>query len=157
MEAPDSGWLSCQIVEHAPDAIIMADRDGIIRLWNAGAQAVLGYTAEEALGQSLDLIIPEQFRARHWAGFRKVMQTGVTRYGAVLLGVPATRRDGTRISVEFSVTLLRTQAEQVLGVAAIMRDVTQRWTEQKQMRQRLADLEAQAAVAPDRVLEVHGD
>ncbi len=157
MEAPDFGWLSCQIVEHAPDAIIMADRDGIIRLWNAGAQAVLGYTAEEALGQSLDLIIPEQFRARHWAGFRKVMQTGVTRYGAGLLGVPATRRDGTRISVEFSVTLLRTQAEQVLGVAAIMRDVTQRWTEQKQMRQRLADLEAQAAVAPDRVLEVHGD
>ena len=157
MEAPDFGWLSRQIVEHAPDAIIMADRDGIIRLWNAGAQAVLGYTAEEALGRSLDLIIPEQFRARHWAGFRKVMQTGVTRYGAVLLGVPATRRDGTRISVEFSVTLLRTQAEQVLGVAAIMRDVTQRWTEQKQMRQRLAGLEAQAAVAPDRVLEVHGD
>ena len=152
MEAPDFGRLSCQILDHAPDAIIMADLDGIIRLWNAGAQAVLGYTTDEALGQSLDLIIPEQFRARHWAGFRKVMQTGVTRYGAVLLGVPATRRDGTRISVEFSVTLLRTQAEQVLGVAAIMRDVTQRWTEQKQMRQRLADLEAQAAVAPDRVL-----
>jgi len=85
------------------------------------------------------------------------MQTGVTRYGAVLPGVPATQRDGTRISVEFSVTLLRTQAEQVLGVAAILRDVTQRWTEQKRMRQRLADLEAQAAVAPDRVLEVNGD
>ena len=139
--------LSRQIVENAPDAIIMADRDGTIRLWNGGARAVFGYSAEEAVGQSLDLIVPERFRDRHWNGFRKVMETGVTRYGRELLRVPAIRKDEARISVEFSVALLRSQAAEVLGVAAIMRDVTQRWTEQKQLRQRLADLEAQVAAA----------
>lgn len=138
-------WLSRQIVENTPDAIIMADRDGTICLWNGGARAVFGYSAEEAVGQSLDLIVPERFRDRHWNGFRKVMETGVTRYGRELLRVPAIRKDAARISVEFSVALLRSQAEEVLGVAAIMRDVTQRWTEQKELRQRLADLEAQVA------------
>ena len=145
MAAQQSAWLNRQIVEHAPDAIIMADREGIIRMWNAGATAVFGYSAGEATGHSLDLIIPEQLRARHWDGFQKVMETGITRYGTELLAVPATRKDGTRISVEFSVTLLRNPADEVLGVAAIMRDVTERWTEHKQIRQRLADLEAQKA------------
>jgi PAS domain S-box-containing protein len=135
-------WLSHQIVEHAPDGIIMADRDGIIRLWNTGAEAIFGYSAQEAAGHSLDLIIPERFRARHWDGFRKVMETGVTRYGSDLLSVPAIRKDDTRISVEFSVTLLRGPAAEAVGVAAIMRDVTQRWMQQKELSQRLADLEA---------------
>ena len=113
------------------------------------ASAVFGYPGAEAVGHSLDLIIPEQFRARHWEGFGKVMQTGVTRYGAALLAMPAVRKDGVRISVEFSVTLIRDPVGEVLGVAAIMRDVTQRWSQQKQMRQRLADLAAQV-VAPRR-------
>ena len=144
MAAQQSGWLAGQIVEHAPDAIIMADRDGIIRLWNAAASTVFGYSAAEAVGQSLDLIVPEQFRVRHWDGFGQVMETGVTRYATELLAVPAIRKDQTRISVEFSVTLLRDSAEwEIAGVAAIMRDVTQRWTEQRQIRQRLAELEAQ--------------
>lgn len=143
MATQESGWLAGQIVEHAPDAIIMADRDGIIRLWNAAASTVFGYSAAEAVGQSLDLIVPEQFRARHWDGFGKVMETGVTRYATELLAVPAIRKDQTRISVEFSVTLLRDSADEIAGVAAIMRDVTQRWTEQRQIRQRLAELEAQ--------------
>ena len=69
-------WLCQRIVEDAPDAIIFADRDGVIRLWNAGAQAVLGYQPEEALGQTLDLIVPEHLRERHWEGFRRVMATG---------------------------------------------------------------------------------
>ena len=145
MAAQDSGWLSQQIVEHAPDAIIMADRDGTIRLWNGGARAVFGYSAEEAVGQSLDLIIPERLRDRHWSGFRKAMETGVTRYGRELLAVPAVRKDEARISVEFSVALLRDPAGEVLGVAAIMRDVSERWTQQKELRQRLADLEARVA------------
>lgn len=118
-------------------------------MWNAGASAVFGYTAAEAVGHSLDLIIPEQFRARHWEGFQKVMETGVTRYGAELLAVPAIRKDQARISVEFSIMLLRDRAQGVLGAVAIMRDVTQRWEEQKQMRQRLADLEAQTAATAD--------
>lgn len=140
-------WLSHQIVENTPDAIIMADRDGTIRLWNGGARAVFGYSTEEAVGQSLDLIIPERLRDRHWTGFRKAMETGVTRYGRELLAVPAIRNDEGRISVEFSVALLRDTGGAVLGVAAIMRDVTERWTQQKDLRQRLADLEAQVAAA----------
>jgi PAS domain S-box-containing protein len=156
MATQEPKWLSHQIVEHAPDAIIVADRDGIIRLWNAGAGAIFGYSAEEAVGQGLDLIIPERFRARHWDGFRKVMETGVTRYGADLLSVPAIRKDGTRISVEFSVTLLRTPAAEAVGVAAIMRDVTQRWIEQKEMGRRLADLEAQVAADSDQMTAPRG-
>jgi PAS domain S-box-containing protein len=147
MATYEPDWLSHQIVESVPEAIIMADRDGAIRLWNGGAQAVFGYTAEEAIGQSLDLIIPERFRDRHWKGFRNAMETGVTRYGRELLGVPAIRKDEAGISVEFSVALLRDPAGQVLGVAAVMRDVTQRWTEQKELRQHLAVLEAQVATA----------
>ncbi len=138
-------WLCQQIVENAPDAVILADRDGIIRLWNGGAEAVFGYGAEEALGQSLDLIVPERFRDRHWAGFRNTMATGLTRYGRELLAVPAIRKDATRISVEFSVAVLRDSEGQVLGVAAIMRDVSERWREQKELRERLATLEAQVA------------
>jgi PAS domain S-box-containing protein len=150
MGVQDPGWLTHQIVEQAPDAIIVADRDGAIRLWNGGAHAIFGYPAQEAVGQSLDLIIPERFRDRHWNGYRKAMETGVTRYGRELLAVPAIRKDGTRISVEFSIAMLRDPAGQVLAVTAIMRDVTQRWTQQQELQHRLADLEARAATArPD--------
>src|SRR6266508_2046867 len=139
-------WLCQRIVEDAPDAIIFADRDGVIRLWNAGAQAVLGYQPEEALGQTLDLIVPEHLRERHWEGFRRVMATGVTRYGREqLLAVPAIGKDRGRISVEFSIVMLRDAAGQPLGIAAILRDVTQRWQEQRRLRERLAALEAMSA------------
>lgn len=142
-------WLCQRIVEDAADAIIFADRDGVIRLWNAGAQAVFGYQPEEALGQTLDLIVPERLRARHWEGFRRVIATGVTRYGRdQLLAVPATGKDGGRISVEFSIVLLRDAAGQPLGIAAILRDVSQRWQEQQRMRKRLAALEATSAPRP---------
>jgi PAS domain S-box-containing protein len=142
-------WLCQRIVEDAPDAIILADRDGIIRLWNAGAQAVFGYQPEEALGQTLDLIIPERLRQRHWEGFHRVMATGVTRYGRdQLLAVPAIGKDGGRISVEFSIVMLRGPDGQLLGVAAILRNVTQRWQEQQQLRKRLAALEAMSASGP---------
>jgi PAS domain S-box-containing protein len=142
-------WLCQRIVEDAPDAIIFADRDGVIRLWNAGAQAVLGYQPEEALGQSLDLIVPEHLRERHWEGFRRVMATGVTRYGREqLLAVPAIGKDRGRISVEFSIVMLRDAAGQPLGIAAILRDVTQRWQEQRRLRERLAALEAMSAPSP---------
>ena len=136
-------WLCQRIVEDAPDAIIFADREGVIRLWNAGAQAVFGYQPEEALGQTLDLIVPERLRERHWKGFRRVMATGVTRYGREeLLAVPAIGKDGGRISVEFSIVMLRDAAGEPLGIAAVLRDVTQRWQEQQQLRKRLAALEA---------------
>ncbi len=142
-------WLCQRIVEDAPDAIIFADRDGVIRLWNVGAQAVFGYQPEEALGQTLDLIVPERLRERHWEGFRRVMATGVTRYGRdQLLAVPAVGKDGGRISVEFSIVMLGDAAGQPLGIVAILRDVTQRWQEQRRLRKRLAELEAMSAPRP---------
>lgn len=134
-------WICQQIVNNAPEAIIFADRAGIIRLWNNGAEAMFGYAAQEAVGQNLDLIIPERQRGRHWEGYHKVMATGVTRYGKELLAVPAVRKDGSRLSLEFSVVLLRDEANQPIGIAAIMRDVTVRWQQDRALKERLAALE----------------
>lgn len=135
-------WLCQRIVEDTQVAIIFSDRDGIIRLWNSGAEAMFGYRAEEALGQSLDLIVPERQRGRHWEGYSRVMATGVTKYGRELLAVPAMTKDGRRISVEFSIALLHTPTGELLGAAAIMQDVTARWQQQKESKERLAALEA---------------
>jgi PAS domain S-box-containing protein len=135
-------WLYQRIVEDAQEAVIVADRDGVIRLWNSSAHAMFGYPAEEAMGQTLDLIVPERQRPAHWEGFYEVMKTGVTRYGQELLKVPALTKDGSRISLEFSISLLRDGSE-ILGAAAIMRDVTTRFQQEKALKQRLAALEAQ--------------
>ena len=143
MSTDTHAWVCQQIVDHAQDAMIFADRDGVIRLWNAGAEAMFGYWAEEAVGRTLDLIIPAPLRARHWAGYRQVMATGVTRYGREVLAVPARRKDGTRLSVEFTIILLRDAAGDLLGPAAILRDVTARWQRDKALKERLAALEAQ--------------
>ena len=127
------------IVRDAADAIVYAGADGTIGFWNAGAERIFGYAAAEAIGQSLDLIIPERLRSQHWEGFRRVMQTGQSRYGAGdLLAVPAQRKDGTRISVEFTIVPLHDAAGRMLGMAAILRDVTQRFNEMKALRQQLA-------------------
>ena len=139
-------WLSQHIVNNAPEAIIFADRTGNIRLWNAGATAIFGYTVEETVGQSLDLIIPERQRGRHWEGYEKVMQTGVSRYGTDLLSVPAVRKDGSRLSLEFSIVLVRDEHNQPIGVAAIMRDVTKRWQEERELKARLTALEQKEKV-----------
>jgi len=141
MQAYTPEWLCQQIVEGTQEAIIFADRDGIIRLWNLGAEAMFGYAATETIGQSLDVIIPERQRGRHWEGYHKVMATGVTRYGKELLAVPAVRKDGTRISLEFSIVLLRDEAGQPMGTAALMRDVTARWQQDRALKERLAALE----------------
>jgi PAS domain S-box-containing protein len=141
-ETADHGWLYQRIVEDSPIAILFADRDGKIRLWNAGAETMFGYTAQEALGQSLDLIVPERQRDRHWEGWARVMATGVTKYGSDPLAVPAMKKDGSRISIEFNIVLLRTPAGELMGAAAMIQDVTARWQQQKEMKARLAALEA---------------
>jgi len=135
-------WRFQAIVEGAPEAIIAANPEGVIRLWNPGAEAMFGYRADEALGQRLDLIIPEAYRERHWTGFYSVMQTGTSRYGRQLLAVPALRKDGTRISIEFHVVVLHDPAGALAGMAAIVRDVTERWERERALRKRVQDLEA---------------
>jgi PAS domain S-box-containing protein len=127
-----------QFVLAAGDAIIAADTDGSIVLWNPAAERMFGYTESE----SLDLIIPERFRQRHWKGYRQVMETGHSRYGTEVLRVPAVHKDGRALSIAFTVALLNTPDTKARVVAAIVRDETSRWNEERALRQRLAELEA---------------
>ena len=129
-------------VKAAADAIIAAGADGEIIFWNAAATRIFGYSEAEALNQSLDLIIPERLRSRHWEGYRKVMQTGQTRYGTEVLRVPAVHKDGRRLSIAFTVTLLFSSTGATQAIVAIIRDETSRWDEERKLRQRIADLEA---------------
>jgi PAS domain S-box-containing protein len=135
-------WLCRRLVEESRDAIIFADKDGLIRLWNVGAEAMFGYRAAEMEGQSLDRIIPEALRARHNEGFRRVMATGESRYAVDLLAVPGLKKDGSRISLEFTITLIKDDKGEVLGAAAIIRDVTARWQRDQELKKRPAALEA---------------
>jgi PAS domain S-box-containing protein len=136
-------WLCRRIVEDAQDAIIVGDQDGNIRLWNAGAETIFGHRAEEVMGKLMDFIIPENLRGRHWEGYHRVMETGETKYGKDTLAVPALRKDGTRISIEFTIVLLRDDEGKPAGNAAVIRDVTARWQKDKALKERLAELEKQ--------------
>ncbi len=140
-------WMYRRIVDASPEAVVVADTSGVIRFWNRGAATIFGFSAAEALGQSLDLIIPEPQRQRHWAGYHAVMHSGETRYGRELLAVPALRKDGARISVEFYVVLLRDDAGLLRGVAALVRDVTARWQHERELQQRLRTLEANTSAS----------
>jgi PAS domain S-box-containing protein len=123
------------LIHDMPDAVIYADGEGVIRFWNSGAERIFGFAAAEAVGQSLDIIIPENLRARHWTGFNETMRTGNSRYGAGdILAVPALRKDGTRISIEFTVLPFHDPAGRMLGVAAALRDVTKRFEERRAVR-----------------------
>ena len=123
----------------APDAIVYADAAGVIAFWNKGAERIFGFSEAEAMGKSLDIIIPENLRKRHWDGFAETMRTGKTRYGAGdVLAVPALRKDGARISVEFTVLPFLDGRGRILGIAAILRDVTKRFEEVKALRRELA-------------------
>lgn len=131
--------LAQLVLKTESDAIVAADRDGVIRFWNPGAVRIFGYSSEEAVGRSLDLIIPERQRARHWEGYRQVMSTGESRYGhGDLLSVPSIRKDGGRISVEFTIVPLEDAEGRMEGMAAIMRDVTKRFEEVRALRRELA-------------------
>ena len=131
------------IVEKAPDAVMFADRDGVIQLWNEGAEWIFGVEKEAALGRSLDLIIPERLRARHWQGYHQTMATGESRYGRQLLRVPALKGDGEQFSSEFSIVLVQDESGRPLGVAAILRDVSAQWQREKELKERIAALEAE--------------
>ena len=137
-----------RIIQQAADAIVVADADGTITLWNPGAERLFGFTAADAVGQTLDLIIPERHRARHWTGYREVMKTGATQYGARELRVPAIRKDGRPLSIAFTVGLFQAVDGRVEAIFAILRDDTERWNTEKALRQRVAELEKAAGAPP---------
>jgi PAS domain S-box-containing protein len=135
--------LSQRLLEGSPDAVLVSDRDGVTRYWNEAATRLFGFTADEAVGHSMDLIVPERLRGRHWDGWKGVMASGVTKYGAgQLLAVPAVHKDGRALSVEFSIQLLRDGSGRIEWVAAVFRDVTERFQRDKALKLRLKELEA---------------
>lgn len=135
----DTAKLGEALLQSASDAIVATDRDGLITFWNPGAVRIFGFAANEAVGQSLDIIIPENQRARHWEGYRRVMATGQSRYGeGEMLSVPALRKDGSRLSIEFTIVPLKDEAGNMRGMASVLRDVTARFNEMRELRRKAA-------------------
>jgi PAS domain S-box-containing protein len=138
--------LADAILGSESDAIVATDHEGHITFWNPGAARMFGFPEREAIGQSLDLIIPENLRARHWDGYRQAMATGESRYGrGDVLAVPALTKQGRRISVEFTIVLLRDAAGRPVGTAAVLRDVSKRFEEVRALRTALADTKRASA------------
>jgi PAS domain S-box-containing protein len=133
-----------QLVEAIGDAIVVSDANGAIDFWNPAAERLFGFTQAEALGNSLDLIIPERLRQRHWAGYRKTMASGETRYAHDVLSVPALHKDGRALSIAFTVGLLYGPQREVTGIVAVIRDETTRFIEERNLRKRVAELEAKS-------------
>lgn len=132
-----------QLAKVMGDGVVISDAKGDIVFWNSAAERIFGYTASEALGKSLDIITPERFRERHWDGYKKTMETGTTRYGTTLLTVPAIHKEGKPLSIAFTVAMLTNEAGDVGGIAAIVRDDTERFQGDRALKKRIAELEAQ--------------
>ena len=123
-----------QLVEVLGDALVVSDTGGVIRLWNTAAERLFGFTKAEALGNSLDLIIPERLQARHWAGYKKAMASGDTRYNSDLLRVPAVHKNGRPLSIAFTVAFLFGAERRVTGIVAMIRDDTRHFAEERVLR-----------------------
>jgi PAS domain S-box-containing protein len=134
-----------QLVSCIGDAIIVVDADEKIVLWNPAATRIFGFSEKEALGNTLDLIIPERHRQRHNEGCRKTMDTGITRYGTSLLKVPALHQSGSMLSIAFTVGMLFDEHQKVNGIVAVIRDETERFAEERALKKRIADLEGARA------------
>ena len=134
-----------KLVAAVGDAVMASDASGIITLWNPASQRMFGYTESEALGKSLDIIIPQRQQQRHWDGYQKTMQTGITKYGNDVLRVPAVHKDGHTLSIAFTVALLHSADGKVSAIVAVVRDETSRFTEERSLRTRLMELESQLA------------
>lgn len=130
------------LVQSLGDGVVISDANGIITYWNPSAERIFGFSEQEALGSSLDLIVPERLRQRHNEGYDHSMQTGTTQYGDKLLTVPATHKSGQSLSIAFTVSMIIDPDGKVVGVAAIIRDDTSRFNEQRMLRKRIAELEA---------------
>ena len=130
-----------QLVQSVGDAIIVVDAHEKIVMWNPAATRIFGYSESEALGNTLDLIVPERQRHRHNEGCRKSMETGITRYGTSLLKVPALHKDGSMLSIAFTVGMLFDEHQKVNGIVAVIRDETERFAQERALKKRIADLE----------------
>ena len=137
-----------QLLMAIGDGVVVADENGKIVFWNPGAERIFGFSESEAIGQTLDLIVPERQRQRHWGGFEKTMQTGQTRYGNELLRVPALHKEGRPLSIAFTVAMLHAADGKVSAIVAIVRDETARWNEEQALRGRVDELEAKGASDP---------
>lgn len=131
-----------QIVEQMAEALIFADPEGIIRMWNPGAEALFGHSADEAVGRSLDLIVPERLRQAHWEGYRRAMSEGATKYGREPLLTRTAHRDGTTMYVDMGLAVVTDGRGNVAGAVAIVRNATQRREHERGLRGRIAELEA---------------
>ena len=138
--APPGDDALAELVKRLADGVVLADTEGRITFWNDAAERIFGWTARDAVGNTLDLIVPERQRPAHWDGYARVMATGETRYGDQLLRVPALHADGQRRSIAFTVSLLTTEGR-VTGIAAVIRDETARWADEQELRRRLRELE----------------
>ena len=130
------------------DAVMVCDANGAITLWNPACERLFGYTEAEALGRSMDLIIPERLRGRHWEGYDKTMATGITKYGHDVLRVPAVDKAGNSLSIAFTVAMLFAPDGKVASIAAVVRDETSRFADERALKKRLAELEAQVGAKP---------
>jgi len=130
------------LVTQLGEAVIISDRDENILFWNASAERIFGFTPDEALGKTLSIITPERFRERHSKGYFHTIQTGQTKYGHTLLRVPAVHKDGRPISIAFSVSMLFDEQKQAIAIAAIIRDDTERFQEERQLKVKLAAYES---------------
>ena len=134
------------LLEQSPDAVIYADADGAIRVWNAGAVRIFGHEAEAAIGQSLDLIIPEDFRERHWAGWERAAADGVTQYVGQSLPTRAMHANGEPFMVELCFAVALDADGNEAGAIAKARDISERWDTDRANRRKLRDLEEQVAL-----------
>ena len=130
------------------DAVMVCDAQGAVLLWNPACERMFGFTEAEALGRSMDLIIPERLRGRHWEGYHKTMATGITKYGTDLLRVPAVDKQGRSMSIAFTVALLHAPDGKVSAIASVIRDETVRFNDERVLKKRVAELEAQLAAKP---------
>ncbi|WP_342619638.1 PAS domain-containing protein [Rhodoferax sp. GW822-FHT02A01] len=124
------------------DAVMVCDATGAITYWNAACERMFGYTAAEAMGRSMDIIIPERLRGRHWEGYHQTMASGVTKYGSDVLRVPAVDKQGKKMSIAFTVALLYAPDGKVNAIASVIREETNRFNEDQALRKRVAELEA---------------
>ena len=132
------------LLEALADAVVACDAKGAIVVWNAAAERLFGYTRAEAMGQSLDIIIPERLRGRHWEGYDKTMASGHTKYGHDTLRVPAIDKAGRTMSIAFTVALLFGTDGKPSTIVSVIRDETQRFAEERALRKRITELETQA-------------